>query len=59
MTKVKSKRLSMNIPIGVHENIRLRAQVRNITMTRYILMCIIENIVRNDEHVDHLYRNRS
>ena len=58
MNHKQYKRLSMNLPMGVHENIRLRANARHITITRYVLRCIIENIVRNQEDVAADYVNK-
>jgi len=48
MNKNKTKRLSITLPLTVHDNIRRRADIRHITITRWVLRCIIEKIIREE-----------
>ena len=47
MSENKTKRLSVNLPLSVHKLIKEMADIRHLTITRFILRCVIEKIIRD------------
>lgn len=44
------KRLSMDIPNGIHRRIKEKTKERNCTLTRWILMAIIERLKKEQQY---------
>jgi len=44
------KRLSMDIPIGIHRYIKERAKQHNCTITKYILRLLIAQLSRDKDY---------
>lgn len=40
------KRLSVDLPIGIHQELQDRAQKYNLNLTRYLLRIIIEQLLK-------------
>lgn len=46
----KYKRLSMNLADEIHQDIKIRAAKRNITITEWIMRAITEAMVKEDHY---------
>lgn len=46
-TLSKLKRLSVNIPLDIHQKIRIITAQRNITITTWIMRAVIEKLIRD------------
>lgn len=44
MTRLRRKRLAMDIPVELHNMLKKYAALRNITITRYVLRSLIRTL---------------
>jgi len=50
LKKTDMKRLVMEIPEGIHKEIKVQAVWKNITMRKYILQAVMEKIAHDKQY---------
>lgn len=50
--RIGRKRLSVDIPIGLHEALSAVAKNRNITLTKYVMRCLIRYSLHETKYED-------
>ena len=50
MTKIKLKRLNIEVPLDVHCDIKKYASSRNMTLTAYVSLVLYEQALREHEY---------
>jgi uncharacterized protein (DUF1778 family) len=49
MARQGRKRLSMDVPNNLHDELKKAAKIRNITITRYVLRILLVEILREQK----------